>query len=104
MLDFHHPELDLVGRATPVSTRRGFIAGLFGASVLAGTAAVWTLRSGAQASRPPLLPQALPEDVALTGNLVLNPGFELDAMGATFTSWTPGTPLATGTEGIPPTL
>ncbi|CAB4832860.1 MAG: hypothetical protein F2772_12510 [Actinobacteria bacterium] len=87
-----------------MSTRRGFIAGLFGASVLAGTAAVWTLRSGAQASRPPLLPQALPEDVALTGNLVLNPGFELDAMGATFTSWTPGTPLATGTEGIPPTL
>ena len=87
-----------------MSTRRGFIAGLFGVSALAGTAAVWTSRSGAQASRPPLLPQALPEDVALTGNLVLNPGFELDAMGTTFTSWTPGTPLATGTEGIPPTL
>ena len=104
MLDFHRPELEVVGRATPVSTRRGFIAGLFGASALAGTAAVWTSRSGAQASRPPLLPQALPEGVALTGNLVLNPGFELDAMGSTFTAWTRGTPLATATEGIPASL
>jgi hypothetical protein len=87
-----------------VSTRRGFIAGLIGVSALAGTAVIWSTRSSAEASRLPLSPQALPEDLALTGNLVLNPGFELDAMGATFTSWTRDTPLAAGTEGIPPTL
>ena len=104
MSDMRNDELEVVGGTDTASTRRGFIAGLFGASVLAATAALWSTRSGAQASRLPLTPQALPEGVALTGNLVLNPGFELDAMGTTFTSWTRGTPLATRTEGIPATL
>ena len=72
--------------------------------MLAATAVALAQRSSGTASRTPLSPQARPLEVPLTGNLLLNPDFELDEMGTTFTAWVIGTPLANDREGIPPTL
>ena len=95
--------VEVADLASSSPTRRGFLAALVGAPVLAAVAVALAQRPAGTAARPPLAPQAPPVGVTATGNLVRNPGFELDGMGATFTAWVLGTPLAESTEGIPPT-
>ena len=86
------------------STRRGFLAALVGAPVLAAAAVALAHRSTGAVARLPLSPQAHPSGAPPAGNLLNNHGFELDEMGTTFTAWVLGVPLADGGEGIPPTL
>lgn len=106
MGDVSMDRVEVVDVASSSPTRRGFLAALVGAPVLAAAAVALAQRPAGTAARPPLAPQAPqapPVGVTATGNLVRNPGFELDRMGATFTAWVLGTPLAESREGIPPT-
>lgn len=84
------------------STRRGLIAAALGVPVFAVTAVALAQRPGGSAARPLLSPQAPPLGPASGGNLLLNPGFELDGMGTTFTVWVLGVPLAEAADELPP--
>lgn len=86
------------------STRRGFLAAVVGAPVLAAAAVALAHRPTGSAARLPLSPQARPSGAPPAGNLLINHGFELDEMGTTFTAWVLGVPLADDRERIPATL